>query len=177
MIRIDRRRALAPVTAAALLLLGVPLALAQVPPQRGFGGAMPPGGSGSFNPTGPSPYNPPGSIAPMPPGGSGSFNPTGPLPGAPPGYIHPMPPGGAGSFNPTGPTPQLDLDRDRRIPAGGANSARRLPPYRGRDKAEVGPGLDNCLKGYNPKRGLTKKQHEATCFRIWKRAPRPTDID
>ncbi len=166
------------ITAAlALIVAGAPLALAQVAPRRGFGNDMPPGGSGSFNPTGPSPFNPPGAIAPMPPGGSGSFNPTGPLPGAPPGYIHPMPPGGAGSFTPTAPPPQPDLDRDRRIPSYGVNSPRRLPPSRGRDRAEVGPGLDNCIKGYNPKRGLSRKEHETACLRIWKRRPGPSDLD
>jgi len=159
-----------------LALIAAGQVCAQVPPQRGFGNDMPPGGSGSFNPTGPSPNNPPGAIAPMPPGGSGSFNPTGPLPGAPPGYIAPMPPGGAGSYNPTSPSPQPNLYRDHRLPSSGVNSPRQLPPYRSRGKAEVAPGLEPCLKGWNPKRGLSKKEHEAACLRIWKNR-RPADLD
>ncbi len=164
-----RSRPLLPL-AAVLVLVSGSTAMAQ----RGFGNDMPPGGSGSFNPTGPSPNNPPGSIAPMPPG-RGSINPTGPLPGAPPGYIHPMPPGGSGSFTPTGPSPQPSIRIDPNVSSSGANSRRRLPSYRGGGKAEVAPGLEPCLKGWNPKRGLTRKQHEATCLRIWKR--RPADLD
>ena len=162
--------------ATVLAMLAIGAATAQVPPQRGFGRDMPPGGGGSFNPTGPSPNNPPGAIAPMPPGGSGSFNPTGPLPGAPPGYVHPMPQGGAGSFNSTAPSPQPDLYRDRRLPTAGGNAARQQQIPRGRGKAEVAPGLEPCLKGWNPKRGLTRREHEATCLRIWKNR-RPANLD
>ena len=168
------RHALAPCS-VVLALLCAGTALAQLPPRRGFGNDIPPGGNGSFNPTGPSANYPPGAIAPMPPGGSGSFNPTGPLPGAPPSYIHPMPPGGVGSFTPTGPSPQPNLRIDPDISSTGSNSSRRVPPYRGRGKADVAPGLDPCLKGWNPKRGLTRKQHEAACLRIWRQ--RPANLD
>jgi hypothetical protein len=169
---ITRRCALA-ASVALGLCLGVCLvwsqAKAQVPPQRGFGSDMPPGGSGSFNPTGPSTTAPLGTIPPMPPGGSGSFNPTGPLPGGPPGYIPAMPPGGRGSFNPTAPAPQPGVAGRPGVPRGGINSMRVDPPTTRTGKAPVAPGLENCLKGWNPKRGLSKKEHRATCERIWKR--------
>lgn len=164
---------LAVLLATGVVMSPIPGTAQDLPPRRSFGTTpdMPPGGSGSFNPTGPSPSTPPGAIAPMPPG-RGSFNPTGPLPGAPPGYLHPMPRGGSGSFSPTGPDPQPNVTAIPGLPRGGVLSPRRLPPTGSTSKAPVGPGLDNCIDGWTKARGLTRKEHDALCHKIWARARR-----
>ena len=125
--------------------------------------SMPQGSDPRLNPTGPSPTLPPGAVAPMPSGRDYRLNPTGPQAGAPPGYIYPMP-GGRGRLNPTGPSPQRATEseipdtRPRRGPSYGYSGGR----------PEVAPGLQNCLDGWNAKRGLSKKEHRALCNRIWK---------
>ncbi len=140
------REATACISAILIGVLAAPPLLAQrgdnssdVPAQRRSNSV--PGGSGSFNPTGPLPDRGPGSQPAMPPGGRGSFNPTGPDPGLPAGSYQVMPPGGRGSINPSGPLPDPGGAVVQGAPRGGVLSPRRQLSTGPTSKAPVPPRL------------------------------------